>query len=151
MKRNTAIVLGGSAVAAGLGYVFWLQPYLAKKRLEEELLRRAKEEQAKKGGSLEDQLKAVGKVACKGAAAYYKVPPDVSGPLCSAVVAAGAFAVKKGGKYVVKGAVAAGKGVGKAGKAVGKGVVKGEKAVVGGVKGVAHKLHLFGLDDWLHS
>jgi hypothetical protein len=80
-KDNTALLaVGGLAAVGTLGYFFWYAPRVAARRqIEATMLANAKKAQASGAPNWKDQLSSA---ACIAAAAYYSVPPSISGPLC---------------------------------------------------------------------
>lgn len=137
--------LGSLLVLAGLGGAgyFGLQ-WWRREQVKKAVLAEAARLQAQ-GMSLEDSLKQAAGAACMAAGSLYRVPPSVSGPICSAA----AQVALQSAKLTIKGAMIAGKAVGKAGavvgkgaaaagKAVGKGAAAAGKAVGTGAKAVAY-------------
>ena len=142
---NTAVIVGtvaGTAVVGAGGYLLY-----------QELQRRkaAASLDGKTKQTLEQALMAGGVAGCQAAGMAYKVPPQISGPLCgiaSVVAGAGIKAVGKAmiknPKKVVVGLVTGGP-VGAVVAPFAKTVAKG---AVGGVKAVGKSIgKIFGLGD----
>lgn len=129
------IVVAGAG-AYGLYHLWWV-PYQA--RLEvERLALAAAAANVKKGMGPEEAVQKALAVACTAGATAYKVPPSVSGPLCSV---AGVLATKLG-KVVGKGAIAGGKKIGAGTKVAAKAVGKTTKTAAKGVRKAARWLGL---------
>lgn len=124
------IVVAGAG-AFGLYHLWWV-PYQA--RLEvERLALAAAAANVKNGMGAEEAIQHALAGACTAGAVAYKVPPSVSGPLCSA---AGVVAEKLG-KAIGKGAIVGGKKIGAGTKVAAKAVGKGAKTAAKGVKTAA--------------
>lgn len=80
-KNNTALLaVGGLAAAGALGYFLWYKPRAdARRQVEATMLANAKKAQASGAPNWKDQLSSA---ACIAAAAYYSIPPSISGGLC---------------------------------------------------------------------
>ena len=128
------VVAGGAAL--GFYHLWWL-PYQA--RLEvERLALAAAAANVKKGMGAEEAIQHALAGACTAGAVAYKVPPSVSGPLCSA---AGVVAEKLG-KAIGKGAIVGAKKLGTGTKTAAKAVGKTTKTAAKGVRKAARWLGL---------
>jgi hypothetical protein len=128
------VVAGGAAL--GLYHLWWL-PYRA--RLEvERLALEAAAANVRAGMGPEEAIQQALAGACRLGATAYKVPPSVSGPLCSA---AGVVAEKLG-KAVGKGAIVGGKKIGAGTVVAAKAVGHTTKAAASGARKAARWLGL---------
>ena len=128
-KDNTALLaVGGLAALGGLGYFFWYKPRVAARRqIEATMLANARAAQSSGAPNWKDQLSSA---ACIAAAAYYSVPPSISGPLCRKyapglvkMAVSDAYTSTKGGVLgTIHGVESAGKSIGGAAVGVGKSI-----------------------------
>jgi hypothetical protein len=116
---NGLLVGGGIGVAGYFGWRWW-----QREQVSAALAAEAARLQAQ-GMSLKDSITSAAAGACTAAAAAYKMPPTVAGPLC----AGAARVLIAGGEAAAKGAAIAGKAIGKGAAVVGKDVGKGAKFV----------------------